>query len=167
MLPVAPAGKLKGLRNLFRLRPPHEVVGAAPLALLSSPLKNKSKARRLSRPSLAVANAGSASVSVLLGNGNVATHFLLSAPSNTTAGASFTLSVRALDGANRQDGPYAGTVWVSSSDPAFTPFAYTFAPTDLGSHTFTLSLPTKGVQSLTVTDLNRANVLGSAEFVVL
>src|SRR5439155_7714170 len=89
------------------------------------------------KPDLVVANEGSNSVSVLLGNRNAATHFELTASARTTAGTAFPLTVRALTPTNQLDWLYSGTVHFSCSDaqatlPPDTPFALT----DGGERTF-------------------------------
>lgn len=57
---------------------------------------------------------------------------------------------------------YAGTVNFSSSDAqAGLPASYTFTAADAGSHTFSATLKTAGLQSLTVRDAANAAAIGS------
>src|SRR5262249_15564195 len=83
----------------------------------------------------AVANYNSNTVSVLLGQANAATHFLLTTPPSVTAGTPFPLTVRALDAQGNTAVRFTGTVFLTSSDGTFAPTVYTFVPTDFGVHT--------------------------------
>jgi autotransporter-associated beta strand protein len=119
------------------------------------------------RPDLVVANNASNTVSVLLGDRNAATHFQVSAPSNATAGASFSVTVTALTAANQLDAAYTGTVHFSSSDAqASLPADYTFALNDTGSHAFTVTLKAAGSQGITATDSTNSSTSGSAAITV-
>src|SRR3977135_588015 len=81
-----------------------------------------------------------------------ATHFSVAAPSLATAGVPFTVTVTAQDITNATDTAYAGTVTLSSSDPAaILPQAYTFKASDHGARTFTVTLNTPGQQTITAT----------------
>jgi hypothetical protein len=74
-------------------------------------------------------------------------------PTTTTAGVSHTLTVTAYDPYGNVASGYLGTVNFSSSDSAASlPASYMFAASDNGSHTFTVTLNTKGTRSITVTD---------------
>ena len=67
-----------------------------------------------------------------------ATHLLLQAPSNVTAGVPFTITVSALDQYNNVAISYTGTIHFTSSSTKVTlPGNYTFVAADLGVHTFT------------------------------
>jgi len=86
--------------------------------------------------------------------GVAASGFVISAPSSVPAGSPFNFVVMATDasGANVATG-YTGTIQFTSSDgAAILPSSYTFTPADQGVHTFTVTLPTLGSQSLTITD---------------
>jgi DNA/RNA endonuclease G (NUC1) len=93
----------------------------------------------------------------------LATHFSLTGfPSPTPAGAAQTFTLTALDASNHPVAGYAGTVHVTSSDAmAILPGDYTFVVADGGTHTFTATLKTAGVQSLTATDTVSASLTGS------
>jgi hypothetical protein len=111
------------------------------------------------RPDLAVANEESNNVSVLLGNRNAATHFLVSAPASAVAGASFSVSVTALTAGNQLDPLFRDTVHFTSTDSvAVLPADYTFTPDDSGSHTFSVTLKKAGSQTITATDTTNSAV---------
>src|SRR5207253_6148829 len=94
---------------------------------------------------------------------SVATHFRVSAPAGTTAGAAFTVTVTALDASNNPVGAYTGTVHFSSADAqALLPADYQFTATDGGVHAFTVVLKTAGGQTVNVTDTAAATVTGGA-----
>ncbi len=87
-------------------------------------------------------------------------------PATTTAGANaFTIAVRNIDGSILTS--YTGTVHFSSSDPqAVLPTDYTFTAADQGSHTFSATLASVGLQFLLVTDTVIPGVVGGASCVV-
>jgi hypothetical protein len=115
------------------------------------------------RPDLVVANAFSNSVSVLLGNRNVAAHFQVSAPVSATAGTPFTITVTAKTAGNQLDALYTGTIHFTSSDgSADLPADFTFTLADAGSHTFSVTLNTAGSRTITVTDQTTSSLTGSA-----
>jgi hypothetical protein len=116
-------------------------------------------------PDLAVTSGSG--VSVLLGQANVATHLLLSAPSTATTGTPFALTVRALDAQGNVASRYTGTVLVGSSDGAFAPFLYTFLPTDFGVHTFTITPGLAGGMTVTAQDQVTSSILGTVPVLVL
>jgi hypothetical protein len=94
-----------------------------------------------------------------------ATHFSVSAVSSTTAGAPFSITVRALDANNNVFKGYAGTVHFTSSDgKSVLPANYTFTSADAGVHTFTsaATLKTAGSQTVAATDTNLGSISGSA-----
>jgi hypothetical protein len=75
-------------------------------------------------------------------------------PSPTTAGAPGTFTVSAIDAYNNLATGYQGTVHFTSSDGAASlPADYPFTAADQGRHSFTATLRTLGLQSLTATDL--------------
>ena len=72
-----------------------------------------------------------------LNSPQLATHLGVLAPSTSTSGAPFSVTVMALDSANAVVSGYAGTVHFTSSDAGATlPGDYTFAPSDNGVHVF-------------------------------
>jgi subtilisin-like proprotein convertase family protein len=83
-------------------------------------------------------------------------------PSSTTAGqvGSFTVTARDANG-NVATG-YTGTVHFTSSDPyAGLPADYTFTAADAGTHTFSTTLTTAGMQSLTTSDTAASGLTGT------
>jgi hypothetical protein len=74
-------------------------------------------------------------------------------PDPVTAGQAGTFTVTAIDAFGNVATGYTGTVHFSSSDgQAMLPDDYPFTAGDNGRHTFTATLRTPGVQSLTATD---------------
>jgi hypothetical protein len=86
----------------------------------------------------------------------------LEAPSNTTAGAGFSLTVTAEDAYGNTVTTYGGTVSFRSNDNgAVLPTSYAFTPADNGQKTFTgVKLETAGSRSVTATD--GGGITGSA-----
>jgi hypothetical protein len=118
-------------------------------------------------PDLAAADSGSNYVTVLHGNGDgtfgPATHLGVSAPTGSTAGVGFPITVTALTTDNQRDTSYTGTVHFTSSDAkAVLPADYTFTSADAGSHTFTVTLKTAGGRTVTATDRADGSVTASA-----
>jgi hypothetical protein len=100
-------------------------------------------------------------VSDLVGQSSI--HFGVSAPSASTAGSSFNVTVTALNGSGNTDTSYTGTVHFTSGDAAAgLPVDYKFTSTDAGSHTFTVTLDTAGNESVTATDTIASAITGSA-----
>ena len=91
----------------------------------------------------------------LIGSGGTttgSTHFVVSAPTTTTAGNSFSVTVTAEDSSNNIATSFTGVVHFTSSDgQAVLPPDYTFTATDNGTHTFTFTLKTAGTDSITAT----------------
>jgi S-adenosylmethionine hydrolase len=82
-----------------------------------------------------------------------ASSVLVTFPVSTTAGTAQEFTVAAVDAFGNVATDYRGTVEFSSSDvQAGLPASYTFANKDEGSHTFTATLRTVGLQSITVQD---------------
>jgi hypothetical protein len=74
-------------------------------------------------------------------------------PTPVTAGTAGSLTVTAEDTQGNPLIGYTGTVHFASSDPhAGLPADYTFTSADLGSHTFSVTLSSAGVQSITASD---------------
>jgi hypothetical protein len=89
--------------------------------------------------------------------------YLLSAPSNATAGAAFNLTVTVDDAFNNTVTGYTGTVRFGSSDSAAVlPANYTFVAADVGSHTFQVTLNSDGPQAVTATDTALSNLTATA-----
>ena len=85
-------------------------------------------------------------------------------PSTVAAGASNSFTVSARDSKNNLITKYAGTVHLTSNDPAATlPADYTFTSSDAGTHTFTpgAAFVTTGSRTLTATDTSNAAISGS------
>ena len=110
-----------------------------------------------------ISKAITSSSATLTVNPPPATHFAVAGFSNpTNPGASHTFTVTALDASNATVPGYTGTVHFTSTDgAAVLPANYSFQAADNGSHTFTASLNSTGVQSLTATDVATATITGS------
>jgi hypothetical protein len=72
-------------------------------------------------------------------------------PTNPTAGTPFQATVTSLDAGGHRMG-YTGTARVTSTDPQFVPFNYTFTPGDNGQHPIPVTLRTAGNQTVFFTD---------------
>jgi hypothetical protein len=80
----------------------------------------------------------------------------------TTAGASYSFAVVALNALGGEATGYTGTVHFASSDvQAGLPADYTFTAADLAIHSFTATLKTAGTQSITVADTMHPSATGS------
>ncbi len=91
-----------------------------------------------------------------------ATHFALSAPSDVNSQAQFTVVVTALDAFGNVATGYRGHVHFTSSDRhANLPGDYTFTSADAGVHSFTATLRTRGLQSITVKDTAQGSITGT------
>jgi hypothetical protein len=96
-----------------------------------------------------------------------ATHLVLAGPSNVTAGVAFTLTVTALDAYGNVATGYLGTIHFASSDHrALLPGDYQFLSTDMGTHSFTVTLQSVGTQTVTVADKVRTSISGKGTFQV-
>ena len=96
-----------------------------------------------------------------------ATHYAISAPTSTTAGASFSVTVTAADASGSPVAGYTGTVHFTSSDgAAILPANYTFTSADKGVHTFTVTLKTAGSKTVTATDTVNGSLTGTATLTV-
>jgi hypothetical protein len=111
---------------------------------------------------------GSAAVSV----GAAATsHLGVSGPATATAGAAFSVTVKALDLLGNVATDYTGTVHFVKSDGgpgSAVPADYTFVPADNGVHTFTsgVTLVTAGPQTVTAGDSLNPTLTGQAAVAV-
>jgi hypothetical protein len=92
----------------------------------------------------------------------------ISAPASVAAGATFSVTVTALDPYNNIATGYAGTIHFTSTDPgAVLPVDYTFTAVDQGVHTFTGSaLKTVGSQTIASTDTVNGSISGKAAVAV-
>ena len=82
------------------------------------------------------------------------TKLAISAPTATTAGDTFNVTVTALDSLGGVGTGYTSTIHFSSSDvQAGLPADYTFTPADAGVHTFTVTLKTAGSEFLSATEV--------------
>jgi plastocyanin len=89
-----------------------------------------------------------------------ATHFAVTAPSSAPSNSSFTFTVTALDSGNATVTGYSGTVHFSSTDASATVPAN--SPLTAGVGTFSATLRTIGVQTLTAADTVSSAITGSA-----
>jgi hypothetical protein len=79
-----------------------------------------------------------------------------------TPGTPFNVTVTAVDIFGQLAVGYTGTVHFTSSDPqAMLPANYTFMAGDNGTHTFSATLNTTGLQSLTATDVASGTIQGT------
>ena len=93
-----------------------------------------------------------------------ATHLSVSTYTTWAAGATHSVTVKALDAYGNVATGYGGTIKFTSSDPkAVLPGNYTFTSSDAGTHAFSLAvtLKTPGTQSITVTDTVHSTITGS------
>ncbi len=97
-------------------------------------------------------------------------HLGVTGPATATAGTALNVTVTALDQNNAIVTGYQCTVHFTSSDSragVIMPADYTFAASDNGSHTFSVTLVTAGSQTVTVTDTQSSGTItGSATVVV-
>ncbi|HEV3003736.1 MAG TPA: SBBP repeat-containing protein [Pirellulales bacterium] len=90
--------------------------------------------------------------------------FVLSTPSNATAGGTFSITVTATNAGGTTNTGYTGTVHFNSSDgQAVLPANYTFVSGDQGVHTFAgLILKTAGNQTVTAADTASGSITGAS-----
>jgi hypothetical protein len=89
-----------------------------------------------------------------------ATHFVVSAPSSATAGASFSISVTAKDQYGNTVTSYSGTIQVTSTDGQAVLPANSGLTNGVG--TFSVTLKTAGSQTITATDTLKPLITGTA-----
>jgi fibronectin type 3 domain-containing protein len=83
-------------------------------------------------------------------------------PSSTKAGSTHPFTVTAVDAYGNVTPGYTGTVSFSSSDPpAALPADYTFVRANHGSHRFSATLKTAGLQSITASDTANGSITGT------
>jgi len=91
--------------------------------------------------------------------GQTTTHLSATAAATTTAGNSFVVTVKALDGGGNVVTGYAGTVKLTSSDSAAVlPANSTLSS---GQHAFTVTLKTAGGHTVTATDVANSGISGT------
>ena len=111
-----------------------------------------------------VANTILDGTSNVIGIGNPATHFVVSASANALTGTQFNVTVAALDAQNQPAAAYFGTVHFSSSDSlASLPPDATLT---FGTGVFSVALQTQGNQTITVTDISSSAITGTSNTVV-
>jgi probable HAF family extracellular repeat protein len=94
-----------------------------------------------------------------------ATFFFVTAPSNSTEGFAFDISVTATDAANRTVTSYSGTIHFTSSDgKALLPPDSTLTN---GTGTFAVTLNSLGGQTITATDTNTASITATISITVV
>jgi hypothetical protein len=94
-----------------------------------------------------------------------ATHFMVTAPTTTTAGTPITVGLTALDQFGNTDTAYAGTVHFTSSDSQATLPANATLTNGTGS--FQVTLKTAGNQTVTATDTVTATITGTSPAVMV
>ena len=83
-------------------------------------------------------------------------------PTTATAGTAYNYTVTAYDGYGNVATGYTGTIKFTSSDPqAVLPANYTFTTGNAGTHTFSATLKTASVQSITATDTSTPSITGT------
>jgi hypothetical protein len=89
--------------------------------------------------------------------------FVLNATASVTAGASFAVTVTAIDPFGQVAVGYRGSITFTSSDTAASlPMNYHFTASDAGAHRFAgLMLRTKGPQTITATDTLFSSLFGT------
>ena len=89
-------------------------------------------------------------------------------PSPTVAGVAGNVTVTAEDASGNTATGYRGTIHFASSDPAAVlPADYTFTTSDPGVHTFSVTLKTAGMQSVTATDTVTGTIEGAQAGIVV
>ncbi len=85
----------------------------------------------------------------------VINHFIVTGlPSSDVTGTVHPVTITAVNATGKTVTNYTGTVQLTSSDAAFTPFSVTFAAANKGVMKTSVKLTTLGLQSLTATDGN-------------
>jgi hypothetical protein len=91
-----------------------------------------------------------------------ASHFAVTAPSNVTSGTPFLFTVTAEDPFNNAASTYGGTVHFSTSDSGVGVVVPTNSTLTAGVGTFSATLTTLGIQTITATDTLNAAITGSS-----
>lgn len=88
--------------------------------------------------------------------------FVVTGYPSSVAGTTNNFTVKVVDTIGQTASGFQGTVFFSSSDvQAGLPASYTFTDADAGTHTFSATLKTAGVQSITVMDTSTASAMGT------
>jgi putative cell wall-binding protein len=115
-----------------------------------------------------VTDTSSSSITGTSGSVNVTqstTHLSATAAATATAGKSFVVTVKALDGGGNVVTGYAGTVKLTSSDStAVLPASSSLSS---GQHAFTVTLKTAGSQTVSATDTANAGLSGTTAAIVV
>jgi hypothetical protein len=99
---------------------------------------------------------------IVVNPGGASTMIVAGFSSPTTAGTAQSFTVTADDAFGNTATGYTGTIQFTSSDAkAVLPGNYTFTVTDAGQHTFSATLKTESIQSLTATDTLTGSIAGS------
>jgi uncharacterized repeat protein (TIGR03803 family) len=89
-------------------------------------------------------------------------------PASTTAGSAFNMTLTAQDPYGNVATGYSGTVHFTSTDgKAVLPANYTFTTSDVGSHTFSLTLKTAATQAVTATDTVTSSMTATTSGIVV
>ncbi len=111
---------------------------------------------------MTVTDTSSSSITGTSGSVNVTqstTHLSATAAATATAGSSFVVTVKALDGGGNVVTGYTGTVKLTSSDSAAVlPANSTLSS---GQHAFTVTLKTAGAHTITATDTANSGISGT------
>jgi hypothetical protein len=99
-------------------------------------------------------------VLTVVGAPGSATHFVVSAPTNTTAGSPFNVTVTAFDACGNVATTYAGTVHFTSSDAQAV--LHSDSVLTSGTATFATTLKTVGTQTITATDTISSGINGTS-----
>jgi hypothetical protein len=103
--------------------------------------------------------------------GGTATHLRVESTYSPAAGAPFSVTISAVDASGIVATGYTGTIHFTSSDGGATlPVNYTFttgAGGDNGLHTFSVTMKSVGLQSLTTTDTGSASITGTEDILVV
>ncbi len=116
--------------------------------------------------SFSVVDASSAATLATITNFEVinaaASKFVISVPSNITAGSPFTLRVTILDAYGNRVKNYFGTIhFANTAGIAGLPADYSFNGVDAGDHSFTVTLSTTGNQTLSILDASDTTLKSS------
>jgi ELWxxDGT repeat protein len=97
-----------------------------------------------------------------------ATHFRVTTTASiATPGSAFKVTITALDRNDNVDTAYIGTMHFNCTDgSAVLPFDYKFTALDQGVHSFTVTLNTPGIQTISATDLGDGSIIGSVTLTV-
>src|SRR5205807_613471 len=115
----------------------------------------------------AAATGASPAIFSLTNSADVATHFTVAAPSPTTAGQAFSLTVTELNQFGNTDTGYEGTVTFSSTDTGSGRVLPPDSTLTNGVGTFSATLVTAGNQTITATDTADSSITGTSNAVAV